>query len=409
MHFLCKSLIRGVALAGLVAAWFALRGRHRRRRRSRQRRKAPVASRSRLRRPGHVPGLSRGQGRRRQDGPHARAFNPRTPAATKGCESCHGPGKAHAEAGGDKTKIAQLSKLGGAGRERRLHELPRPQDARPVGRQPAREPQRRLHAAATASTRRRAKATAEGSVESELCATCHRNIVNKQNRFNHMPVREGKMSCSSCHNVHGSPNVKLLKAGTTVDESCTSCHAEKRGPFLWEHAPVADSCATCHDPHGSNNDRMLVAKQPFLCQRCHVTSRHPPTVYDGYLLKNSQNANKIYGRSCVVCHQHGSRLELPERQGVPALREEDCDAQQSIDGDCGASARLRDPRDGADEARRGNFGHNRRGGDGHDRCRGPRDVGYRATRPASSGTATCATGCSPTSSSASRPTATCST
>jgi cytochrome c len=39
-----------------------------------------------------------------------------------------------------------------------------------------------------------------------------------------------------------------------------------------------------------------------------VTSRHPPTVYDGYLLKNSQNANKIYGRSCVVCHQmvHGS-------------------------------------------------------------------------------------------------------
>ena len=29
----------------------------------------------------------------------------------QGCESCHGPGKAHAEAGGDKTKIAQLSKL----------------------------------------------------------------------------------------------------------------------------------------------------------------------------------------------------------------------------------------------------------------------------------------------------------
>jgi predicted CXXCH cytochrome family protein len=71
---------------------------------------------------------------------------------------------------------------------------------------------------------------------------------------------------------------------------------------------VADSCTTCHDPHGTSNDRMLVTKQPFLCQRCHVTSRHPPTVYDGYLLKNSQNANKIYGRSCVVCHQmvHGS-------------------------------------------------------------------------------------------------------
>jgi DmsE family decaheme c-type cytochrome len=144
--------------------------------------------------------------------------------------------------------------------------------------------------------------------EIELCGTCHRNITNRQKRFNHMPVREDKISCSSCHNVHGSSNARLLKVGTSVDESCTSCHTEKRGPYLWEHAPVADSCVTCHDPHGSNNDRMLVAKQPFLCQRCHVTSRHPPTVYDGFVLKNSSNANKIFGRSCVVCHQmvHGS-------------------------------------------------------------------------------------------------------
>src|SRR5215207_6896372 len=30
---------------------------------------------------------------------HALAFNARTPAANHGCESCHGPGKAHAESG----------------------------------------------------------------------------------------------------------------------------------------------------------------------------------------------------------------------------------------------------------------------------------------------------------------------
>ena len=144
--------------------------------------------------------------------------------------------------------------------------------------------------------------------ETLTCATCHRGITNKQKRFNHMPVREGKLACASCHNTHGSTNVKLLRTGTTVDESCTSCHAEKRGPYLWEHAPVADSCVTCHDPHGSNNDRMLVAKLPFLCQRCHVTSRHPPTVYDGFLLRNSTNGNKIFGKACLSCHQaiHGS-------------------------------------------------------------------------------------------------------
>jgi DmsE family decaheme c-type cytochrome len=100
----------------------------------------------------------------------------------------------------------------------------------------------------------------------------------------------------------------MLRAGTTVDEACASCHAEKRGPYLWEHAPVANACVTCHDPHGSSNERMLVSKVPFLCQRCHVTSRHPPTVYDAFIIKTSSNANKITGRGCVVCHSqiHGS-------------------------------------------------------------------------------------------------------
>ena len=89
-----------------------------------------------------------------------------------------------------------------------------------------------------------------------------------------MPVREGKMSCSSCHNPHGSiSNVKALKVGSSVNESCTSCHAEMRGPMLWEHAPVRENCTTCHDPHGSSNDRMLDVRMPMLCQRCHVATQ----------------------------------------------------------------------------------------------------------------------------------------
>ena len=43
--------------------------------------------------------------------PHSRTQDPRTPAANQGCESCHGPGQAHVEAGGDKTKIKQLTKI----------------------------------------------------------------------------------------------------------------------------------------------------------------------------------------------------------------------------------------------------------------------------------------------------------
>ncbi len=238
---------------------------------------------------------------------HAMKANLRTPAAKHGCESCHGPGKDHAEAGGDKTKIVNPAKLEPmrasetctSCHDRAKHALwdGSQHDSRNVG---------CITCHSTHSPVGPSQTKAKN--EAALCASCHRNIVNKQHRFNHMPVREDKLACSSCHNVHGTSNVKLLKTGTTVDESCTSCHAEKRGPYLWEHAPVADSCTTCHDPHGSNNDRMLVAKQPYICQRCHVTSRHPPTVYDGYLLGSSQNANKIYGKSCVSCHQqvHGS-------------------------------------------------------------------------------------------------------
>jgi DmsE family decaheme c-type cytochrome len=238
---------------------------------------------------------------------HALKSNSRTPAATHGCESCHGPGKAHVDADGDTTKILQLKALSPPEssavcttcHKTRTHALwaGSQHDQRNVGCMTCHS----VHASKGASL-------LVAKTESDVCATCHRNVVNKQHRFNHMPVREGALTCSSCHNTHGSANLRLLKAGTNIDQSCASCHAEKRGPHLWEHAPVANACVTCHEPHGSNNDRMLVAKQPFLCQRCHVTARHPPTVYDGFVRRNSTSANKIVGRSCTVCHQqiHGS-------------------------------------------------------------------------------------------------------
>jgi DmsE family decaheme c-type cytochrome len=112
---------------------------------------------------------------------------------------------------------------------------------------------------------------------------CHRKEVNKVHKSSHMPVGEfngTKMECTTCHNPHGSQNVKMLKEGTSVTEACATCHAEKRGPFLWEHNVGRESCVTCHDAHGSNNERMLVAKVPMLCQRCHIHSRHPATIYD---------------------------------------------------------------------------------------------------------------------------------
>jgi len=240
-----------------------------------------------------------------QLGPHGRTGNPRTPMANQGCETCHGPGKAHVDAGGDASLIGNPRKL--APREVSAVCTTCHNRGEHAFWQGSMHDRRELTCTTCHSVHSPESMTGQlvKKNQLEVCGRCHRDKLAKLDRSGHMPVREGKMQCSSCHNMHGSQNVRLLRAGYSVNESCTSCHPEKRGPFLWEHAPVRENCTTCHDPHGSANERLLVAKQPFLCQRCHVHSRHPATVYDAAVFKSS---NRVYGRGCVNCHSaiHGS-------------------------------------------------------------------------------------------------------
>jgi DmsE family decaheme c-type cytochrome len=112
-----------------------------------------------------------------------------------------------------------------------------------------------------------------------------------------MPVREGKLVCSSCHNPHGSPTEGLLRQ-VSINDNCYKCHAEKRGPFLFEHAPVRENCLNCHDPHGTINEFSLKMSRPRLCYECHTIGHTQAGVGSQFTMS----------RACQNCHTliHGS-------------------------------------------------------------------------------------------------------
>lgn len=132
----------------------------------------------------------------------------------------------------------------------------------------------------------------------DVCTQCHQLRKAQLLRSNHMPYREGKMTCTDCHNPHGTATPKLLVANST-NEVCYKCHAERRGPFLWDHPPVREDCFNCHDSHGSNFVKLLRVPPPRLCQQCHVATFHPSAPKFMFTL---------VGRGCVQCHSqiHGS-------------------------------------------------------------------------------------------------------
>jgi DmsE family decaheme c-type cytochrome len=262
-------------------------------------------------------GCHDGQDQTLANTPHGQSADSRTPAAQRGCETCHGPGGRHVEDPGNvKTRNTfrtmppnvmppdQASAVCTTCHNRGEHALW--EGSQHESRDVSCVTCHSVHS--FKSEEKQLKA----ANQIQLCATCHRDKAAKLDRSGHMPVREGKLECTSCHNPHGTTNVRLLRVGDSTAETCTSCHAEKRGPFLWEHPPARDGCVSCHDPHGSSNERMLVARPPILCQRCHVATRHPSTIYDEGLIRTSA---RVYARSCVTCHAaiHGSNHPSGQR------------------------------------------------------------------------------------------------
>lgn len=242
---------------------------------------------------------------------HARPNDPRGPFGHGGlqCEACHGPGGAHVKAGGgppagltvfgskSPTPVAQKNaSCLGCHQSNAAHDWATSahasSDVACVG-------CHKLHAdkdpVQTVAT------------QIEVCTNCHQAQHTDLFKPSHHPMREGKMACTACHSPHGSTApAQLVK--NTVNATCTSCHAEYRGPFLWEHQPVTQDCSTCHEPHGSAQPALLKLRTPFLCQTCHEGAGHPSIANTPKGLPGGMPSAYLLGGGCTNCHSqvHGS-------------------------------------------------------------------------------------------------------
>jgi DmsE family decaheme c-type cytochrome len=235
--------------------------------------------------------------------------NARTALERQNCEACHGPGGDHVIGGGGRGK--------GVGPGQMItfaKDDPTPVDQRNAKCLACHE--RRAHLYWKGSThdrndvactnchtimqRQSPKAQLARSNVVETCAQCHIVKRDQVTRVAHMPIPEGKMSCTDCHNPHGSSTPFML-VRESPNATCYTCHADKRGPYLWEHPPVQETCMNCHNPHGSNHQHMLKTMNFRLCQQCHIETRHPTSPY-------SAGSRFVFNRACLNCHSriHGS-------------------------------------------------------------------------------------------------------
>ncbi|HXM95254.1 MAG TPA: DmsE family decaheme c-type cytochrome, partial [Candidatus Dormibacteraeota bacterium] len=226
----------------------------------------------------------------------------------QGCEACHGPGKAHVEGGGDKSKIFTFKNVSAKESSDRClgcHNYGEEHSnfARSahlqnnVGCVDCHSP----HHAKESQFLMKQK-------QPQLCYGCHLETKQQFNRAFHHRVNEGLVQCNDCHNPHGGFLTRQLRATAAQDVVCFKCHTDKAGPFVFEH-PVSktEGCVACHTPHGSSNPRLLKRSQVnLLCLECHsfTVDTAAPSI------PSFHNQAQKY-QACTVCHTqiHGSNFD----------------------------------------------------------------------------------------------------
>ena len=254
------------------------------------------------------------------DSPHYRIkFQSTKNVEGGGCESCHGPGAAHVEGGGDVTKIISFKKLNSTQASARCLAC---HESNHATRNFARSEHNSNSVGCTdchsAHHAKEKQTLLKTSSATQLCFSCHTEMKAEFNKPFHHRVNEGLVQCSDCHNQHGGTSAKQLRNTAAGDAVCFKCHTDKKGPFVYEHAPVkTEGCSACHTPHGSANPRLLRVNQVnLLCLQCHgpiATQGSAPGANTMQASTHAFPAPTLHNQAakynaCTMCHSaiHGS-------------------------------------------------------------------------------------------------------
>jgi DmsE family decaheme c-type cytochrome len=225
------------------------------------------------------------------------------------CESCHGPGRAHIDAGGDKTKIRTFK--GKAYQEYNQWCLDCHKKSQHVnGFATSQHGKQGLTCIDCHNIHKAAPLThLLKDRETIVCMSCHTQQKTDFSKPFHHRVREGGMECDDCHQPHSGIDPRQVKYSFQGQEICFKCHIEKQGPFVFEHLAIRlRGCQGCHEPHGSNNAKMLIRSTiTALCLECHSLNPVSTGVFTS-VPPSFHNLNSPTFRNCTTCHVmiHGS-------------------------------------------------------------------------------------------------------